>query len=367
MYNAIKNYNVIAIFVGHNHLAENLKWNGIDVFQHLAICSGLSMLNAQNDKESLKGRGNPDSDQNQNMYNLTKLGMKTGAKIVSFENAPGAYTKMGKPIIDKLKEIANSYNYSIHLFKTDTLLHGIPQSRKRTFINFYKDSNPGFFNFEKIQYTKLNDYLKEINESMLYYNKYIQNTTNDIIYEFVLDYSKSNTLYNACKKYFPNKSTTSALQITEKIGFDKAINYFNKKIKETNLEKYKKGLKICTHCKNKKDKKMGYWDSTANIANNGLYINSLISKNMHRTLHPTLERGFNIREMLHLMGMPHDFKLSDYKKRWQMISQNVPVKTATFIGLQINFQLQMKNLLNKIISNKKLILEHCKKKNGNFN
>ena len=33
LYNAIKNYNVIAIFVGHNHLAENLIWKGINIFQ----------------------------------------------------------------------------------------------------------------------------------------------------------------------------------------------------------------------------------------------------------------------------------------------------------------------------------------------
>lgn len=29
----IKEYNIIGIFVGHNHVAENFKWNGIDIFQ----------------------------------------------------------------------------------------------------------------------------------------------------------------------------------------------------------------------------------------------------------------------------------------------------------------------------------------------
>jgi cytolysin (calcineurin-like family phosphatase) len=29
----ISDYNVIAIFVGHNHFAENLEWEGIPVFQ----------------------------------------------------------------------------------------------------------------------------------------------------------------------------------------------------------------------------------------------------------------------------------------------------------------------------------------------
>lgn len=33
LYSAIKDYNIIAIFVGHNHLAENLTWKGINIFQ----------------------------------------------------------------------------------------------------------------------------------------------------------------------------------------------------------------------------------------------------------------------------------------------------------------------------------------------
>ena len=82
-------------------------------------------------------RGCADNVQNQNMYALTRLGMRMNAKVVVFENAPAAYTKSGEKTVDRLKEIAEEYNYSTHLIKTDTLLHGIPQSRKRTFLSFY--------------------------------------------------------------------------------------------------------------------------------------------------------------------------------------------------------------------------------------
>lgn len=33
LFETIKDYNIIGIFVGHNHVAENLTWKGIDVFQ----------------------------------------------------------------------------------------------------------------------------------------------------------------------------------------------------------------------------------------------------------------------------------------------------------------------------------------------
>ncbi len=112
------------------------------------LCSGLSMLNGQNDKNSSKARGNPDSEQNQNMYNLTKLGMRLKSKVVVFENAPNAYTKSGAYVVEYLEKIAQDRNYTTQLYKTDTLLHGIPQSRKRTFIVFYRNGNPGLFEFD---------------------------------------------------------------------------------------------------------------------------------------------------------------------------------------------------------------------------
>jgi site-specific DNA-cytosine methylase len=52
-------------------------------------------------------------------------------------------------------------------------------------------------------------------------------------------------------------------------------------------------------------------------------------------INPTYERGYNVRELLWLMGMPHDFELLEFKKNWNHICQNVPVKTATFIGNNI--------------------------------
>lgn len=97
----------------------------VDVLAHVAICSGLSQMNSSS--SGSKARGRADNDQNQNMYALTRLGMRMNAKVVVFENAPAAYTKSGEKTVDKLKEIADEYNYSTHLIRTDTLLHGIPQ------------------------------------------------------------------------------------------------------------------------------------------------------------------------------------------------------------------------------------------------
>jgi len=311
------------------------------------VCSGLSQLNAV--QEGPKARGSADNDQNQNMYNLTKLGMRMKAKVLAFENAPAAYTHAGEAVVDKLKEIATERGYSTQLFRTDTLLHGIPQTRKRTFVMFYRDTNPGIFNYEHVPYTPLSEYLLKVNDKLPHWNDNVAINSKDQFYEFVLNYSGEKTYYEAMKKLAPEKNTWTALQLTEHIGFNTAIKWFNEQGKLNNeksdKEKYLRAARICMHCKSKRDKGLGYWDSTTYLANDGLYVNAVISKNIHRSLHPTEERGYNIRELLHLMGMPKDFEMIEAKKNWNHISQNVPVRTATFIGKQMKEYLNDKLLI----------------------
>lgn len=341
---------VINMDVTYTHFAsdedekkyQSLK--NIDVLMHVAVCAGLSQLNAVN--EGSKKRGDADNDQNQNMYGLTKLGMRLGAKVVAFENAPAAYTKAGAAVIDRLKEIASGEGYTTQLFRTDTLLHGIPQSRKRTFIMFYKDGNPGLFNYQLVPYTPLPEYLTFVGEGMPHWGEEVAIDSKDQFYDFILAYSGEPSYYQAMQKIGPGKNTWTALQLTDHIGFDTAIEWFEKKAKElgetSEKDKYSRAARICRHCKNKREQGLGYWDSTTYLANDGQYVNAVISKNIHRSLHPTEERGYNIRELLHLMGHPHDFEMIEAKKNWNHISQNVPVKTATFIGSQIREYLQGK-------------------------
>lgn len=310
---------------------------GVDVLMHVAVCAGLSMLNAVN--EGSKARGDADNDQNQNMYALTNLGYRMKAKVVAFENAPAAYTKSGEKVINRLKENAENAGYTTQLFRTDTLLHGIPQSRKRTFIMFYQDGNPGLFNYEHVPYTPLPEYLTQVGEGMPHWDEEVAIDSKDQFYDFILAYSGANTYYEAMQKIGPHKNTWTALQLTDHIGFDTAIEWFERKAKElgetSDKDKYLRAARIARHCKAKREKDLGYWDSTTYLANDGKYVNAVISKNIHRSLHPTEERGYNIRELLHLMGHPHDFEMIEAKKNWNHISQNVPVKTATFIGSQI--------------------------------
>ena len=73
-------------------------------------------------------------------------------------------------------------------------------------------------------------------------------------------------------------------------------------------------------CKNKKalPGKKGYWDHSVRLYYD--YIGSLYGKTMTSAVHPTENRFLNIRELLHLMGMPHEFEI-DNPKNYKHIAQ----------------------------------------------
>lgn len=313
---------------------ESLCDGSVDCLMHVAVCAGLSMLNAVN--EGSAGRGNPDNEQNKNMYALSTLGFKLKAKVVAFENAPAAYTTSGEATIGRLKEIADSFKYTTQLFKTDTLLHGIPQTRKRTFIMFYRDTNPPVFKYEHKPYCPLPEYLKEVNDSMEHMDTFVVEDSKDSFYDFIIAHSGEKTYSEAMQKLGQGRDSWTSLQLCQHIGFDIVKQWFaDRLLANPDDDRATRAIRIIEHCQKKVADNKGYWDSSTYLANKGLYVNAVISKNIHSSLHPTEERGYTIRELLHLMGMPHDFGMISPKKNWNHISQNVPVKTATFIGTQI--------------------------------
>ena len=59
-------------------------------------------------------------------------------------------------------------------------------------------------------------------------------------------------------------------------------------------------------------------------------VNAMVGRTITSTLHPTQNRYLNVREVMHLMGMPHDFEFSPSEQgaTINMLAQNVPSFTA---------------------------------------
>ena len=62
---------------------------------------------------------------------------------------------------------------------------------------------------------------------------------------------------------------------------------------------------------NKRAKGLGYWDDSPRFFDES--FGTLMSKTMFTGIHPDEDRYLNVREMMHLMGLPHDYEIDALK------------------------------------------------------
>lgn len=296
----------------------NLKskyYKNIDFMTSVCPCAGLSMLNcAQGTKMS---RGS-DAPQNNWMYQSAEWVFENvRPKVYWGENAPSLYTSMGKGVRDKLKSLAKEYGYSLSIVKTDTFLHGIPQHRPRTFYFFWDSKTAPILSWIKKDTKTLSEYLNEIPEEASYKDVNFAKAK-DIEQYHVIDFilEKEGLELSEFRKVYRGGIFS---YIYHNDLFDEAIEWLEKNSFDDTKE-YKK----INYIKGKKEDGLGFWDSSPFLVKEA--TNSIISKTMACLVHPDEFRYLNIREYMWLMGLPHDFKLTN--KKFNHIAQNVPVTTA---------------------------------------
>ena len=303
----------------------------IDFVSSVCPCAGLSMLNNSNSATSAHARGS-NAVQNDWMYKSSEWVLENlEPKVLWGENAPGLYTSLGKGVRDRLREIGARYGYSFSIVKTDTYLHGIPQHRKRTFYFFWKSKNAPILEwFERDNTSKdLIEYLNEVPSGAKYQESYFTKNahkpvTDWKLYEFVLEKTGMTDLEF-------RKSYIGALYhyVSGKGWVDEAITWFDKHYPDYEGEERKK----LEHIRKKLELGLGFWDSSPFFVHT--YTNAIIGKNMTSIVHPTEDRFLNMRECMHLMGLPHDFDFAPGNEIFNHIAQNVPVKTATSYTEQV--------------------------------
>jgi len=303
---------------------EKLNKN-IDLVVGTPICSGLSQLNVNASSDSL---------QNENMYNLAKIILdKINPRVYIFENAPGLYSKMGAPVVEKLNNIATEFNYVTTAYKTNTYLHGIPQNRLRTFFFFWRQDD------DKYKVPELEYFKKKTPDTITFLETIPENTTHNKLNSFFdtewqqvfIDYCENKIGPDWRVKIRGNKkiiSFSNYLFTNNKL--DDFLNYISNErddISEKQKEKIKRKF---DHAKYKLSIGKGYWEYSV-VAYDISAMNTITSKGASHFVHPKENRGFTIRELMTFMGLPFDFNLvknSNGKYPENHISQNVPVKTA---------------------------------------
>jgi site-specific DNA-cytosine methylase len=301
------------------------------------ICAGLSSLNSGHSqkKDSTNGMG-ANAPQNDNMYNLARFALeKIKPEVYMFENAPRLYTTMGAPVAEKLQGIAEEYNYSSTLYKTDTYFHGVPQHRDRTFMFFWSNDDVENPKTPQLKYFKrepkpLAEYLKEIPKTAKYNetpNMYWQSEKHKPYLDYIV-HDAGEDFRNVITGDRKAGLKSVAKWVIDHDDVDRFCAFIEKgdytdKIKKsvTDRMRYSKG---------KVDKGLGYWEFTPVILNKP-YSNAVQGKIASNYMHPTEMRGFTLRELMHLMALPHDYELvplASGKFPENHVAQNVPVCTA---------------------------------------
>lgn len=292
----------------------------VDVVNSVCPCAGLS---------SLSMSSSSDSKVNDWMYESSEYVLKTvQPKVLWGENAPALATSKGRPVAERLAQIGRKYGYSYSMMKTDTFDHGIPQHRQRTFFFFWKSSTAPIIGYHVNKPPTLIEYLKQApvdskhnDEPLLSYKP-----SSTLEYKFLMEKNKYSSHEEMQKEIGYGPLLT---YIIREIGIDEYRNWLVNKKQTKNIEK---SISKIDYIKNKFSQDLGFMDSSPIAAYE--YTNAIIARSTHRLMHPTEDRFYTIRELMHLMGLPHDFELHS-TNNLNVICQNVSTVSARDMALEV--------------------------------
>ena len=295
-----------------------LDYSNMDVCVAVPVCSGLSTATI--------GTQASKNTRNCNMLWISQYVLTViKPKIYIFENAPTFMGTRGDYIREELESIALRLGYSIDYYKTDTKFHDNCQTRKRTFIIFYKKVFAPTMGYEHIETN---------------YDEYFSRISPDATQKEPLNLEQINSVNYFCIEYLKNKFGDNWREV---VNYD-IFRYLLKNDLFDEVDKYtqdnelgtEKNRKFLTHFiqhfKYKISIGGGVYHALPNIIHDHKPIPAVMFKMVQSVIHPYEDRPLNIRELLHLMGMPDDYELQgDTMKEYGKIGQNVPARTAYWI------------------------------------
>lgn len=287
----------------------------VDVVNTVCPCAGLS---------SLSPSSSSDSTTNDWMVKSAEYVLESiQPRVFWGENAPRLASKMGKPVVAKLRGLAKSYGYTFSIYKTKSILHGLSQIRDRTFYFFWKGNVVPVFEYYNRPYVRIEDQIRSsaTNEldSMFEQLNNTSTPSKDPLYRFVLEEIEGGITHSE----YVNKTVKTHNPFD---AIEKAKIKYSTVAKWLKQEGYERPAAKAQRIHEK-------LESGGNIMRKGVeigkdYIGAFVGHNPTSLTHPDIDRFINTREALDIMKMPKDFELQGGIKNLNMICQNVPVTTA---------------------------------------
>lgn len=304
----------------------------VDIVNAVCPCAGLS---------SLSPSANSESAVNDWMMITAKYVLEEmKPKVFWGENAPRFAGEMGKPIVAKLHKLAKDNGYTMSIYRTKSLLHGLPQVRERSFYFFWQGNKVPVFNYFSKDRVRIEDLLSNVSKTATQQevtNKKIP-SKDDPYYRYVLEVMHNGITHKEFQESLI-KSADAMHYIEE--------NGHNYRMVKSFLEKegYSKFAA-------KMDAMQDKLDAGGNIMRRASYIpkdyiGAFVGHLPVSMTHPTEDRYLTYRECMSIMGLPEDFELMSPSKNLNHVCQNVPVGTATDMVMEIKDALEGKrDMLN---------------------
>jgi site-specific DNA-cytosine methylase len=321
----------------------------VDVVNSVCPCAGLSSLSVS---------ASSNSKTNDWMLETARYVLSTiKPKVLWGENAPRLASKMGEPVVNKLRQVANKHGYAFSLYKTKSILHGLSQVRDRSFYFFWKDDTCPYIpyyhrDYEKIEDTIRNAYVSDSDPMNVLAND--DTPTSNPYYQFVLSELHPNHNHVDMQKKIERSLNIMDYIENSGVTYDRVAKW----MRENGYDKVANRCEIIHRKLN----------SGGNIMRKLVtfpkdYIGAFVGHLPTQLTHPDEDRFLTIRECLHIMRMPKDFILQGGRKNINMICQNVPVTTAEDIAHGIlkylNGELDKLNTKFAIQDNRSQRIDHC--------
>lgn len=314
----------------------SVELDGVDVTHSVPPCGGLSMAN---DAYARGAAYRPENSPiNQWMFRTAELAMLViKPRVHIMENAIAMGTPRGRPVLERLSQLADKYGYSVTVAKVDTANHGIPQRRRRTFTMFWRDGARAVDLAPFLRTPpRLKDYLGDrVTAGQPHAGDYIHYETfkGSALMQWVVKRwgfgfrAKGRPHYrNAILQMIVDRGELGELieDMADICGYTPA------KLKPSTVTITKSAVswhKIALKVKAKTDRGLGFRRDAPVILRD--VTPTVINCALYWWLHPTEDRFLSVREVMDLMGLPDGFRLDRAGGAEPIhITQNVPTNTA---------------------------------------
>lgn len=295
----------------------------VDIVGTTCPCAGLSMFSTE------FGEHNPN---NRWMIESTKYVLgEMKPRVLWGENSSNLAGKIGEPILKQLLAIGKENGYTTTVYRTRSLLHGVPQVRERVFYFFWRGNKTPLLEYFDRPYEKIEDVIMgagKYNSMQEPINKNVP--TNDPYYRYLLEVVHGGITH---AQHFDLLDTTKlhyldALSLIEHRGH--SYQQVGQWMKWNGHEKE------VAKCERMHEKLL----SGGNIMRRGTivpkdYIGAFVGHYPKMLTHPHEDRYITYREAMSIMGLPPSFELLNPSKSYNHICQNVPFQTARDMASEV--------------------------------